>query len=497
MRHYTIGQISCQLHLHSKCRSISGRYTKSPLPTPSPQSLTPNPQPLFKRLGSVPGLLVTVLLCGCFSTTSSAPVLRVATFRCDATPSIGEPLIWTTPATEIEDSLWAKGIVLDDGGVRYVLCAIDWCALGGSTHLFLRSTIAEAAGTNPARVALQSVHQHTAPYVDGDAYRLLRALRSPPLLMSEESLKRLANNLSQQVKTAVTRLEPFDSVGFGSAQVERVASARRIMDNGRLITRYSTDGRNPELAALPEGAIDSTLRTITLAAGTRPLVRLHLYATHPQTFCCDGRVSGDFVDAARETLEKKENVVEIYFTGCAGDVTVGKYNDGSVAARNAFADRLERGMREAISATRFEPVTTLNWRSADLILPLKGEADASPSALRSRLQNPGDQSGQDLYRTALALAFDERRRPLPASSLGMGKTRILFLPGEPMLEFQRYAQLESPDEFIAVAGYGDISPGYLCTDRAFAEGGYEPGASNAGPGTEARVKQAILRLLGR
>ena len=35
------------------------------------------------------------------------------------------------------------------------------------------------------------------------------------------------------------------------------------------------------------------LRTITLASDGRPLVRLHYYATHPQTFCCDGRVSGD------------------------------------------------------------------------------------------------------------------------------------------------------------------------------------------------------------
>ena len=65
-----------------------------------------------------------------------------------------------------------------------------------------------------------------------------------------------------------------------------------------------------------------------------------------------------------------------------------------------------------------------------------------------------------------------------------------------MLEFQRYAHVKHPDEFIVIAGYGDMSPGYLCTDRAFAEGGYEPSASNAGPGTEARVKEAIRKLLG-
>ena len=66
-----------------------------------------------------------------------------------------------------------------------------------------------------------------------------------------------------------------------------------------------------------------------------------------------------------------------------------------------------------------------------------------------------------------------------------------------MLEFQKYARQVGPGGFTAISGYGDMSPGYLCTDRAFDEGGYEPGASNAGPGTEERVKEIIRKLLGR
>ena len=63
-----------------------------------------------------------------------------------------------------------------------------------------------------------------------------------------------------------------------------------------------------------------------------------------------------------------------------------------------------------------------------------------------------------------------------------------------MVEFQKYAQSLRPNGFVAVAGYGDISPGYLCTDRAMEEGGYEPGAANSGPGTEAAVKKVIQEL---
>ena len=52
-----------------------------------------------------------------------AAPLRVATFRCDVTPWPGEPLVWAAKLVKVEDPLLAKGIVLEDGTNRYVLCA--------------------------------------------------------------------------------------------------------------------------------------------------------------------------------------------------------------------------------------------------------------------------------------------------------------------------------------------------------------------------------------
>ena len=410
--------------------------------------------------------------------------LGLATFRADVTPATGEPLIWVTPTSKVEDPLWAKGVILDDGGARYVLCAVDWCGLGGATHLQFRQKLAAAAGAEVSRVALQSVHQHTAPYIDGDAYRLLDKLPAPPLRMSARFLEEVTNRLAQAARQAATRLEPFDRVGAGQAEVAQVASARRVFDQGKLLVRYSGSGKDPAMAALPEGPIDPLLKTVTLARGSQPLVRLHYYATHPQTFCCDGRVSGDFVSAAREQVERREGVFQIYFTGCAGDVTVGKYNDGSLAARQALARRLQQAMDAAIAATRLTPAGAVRWRTAELTLPPRPRASAA-----------GPPSPEAAYRAAIPQAFAARPSPLAASALELGQVRILHLPGEPMLAFQRFAQGLYPDRFVAVAGYGDISPGYLCTDRAFQEGGYEPSAANAGPGTEARVKRLIRQLL--
>ncbi|MGC8794876.1 MAG: hypothetical protein ACP5U2_15965, partial [Bryobacteraceae bacterium] len=291
----------------------------------------------------------------CSKALAATPV-RVATFRCDATPAPGEPLIWTVPLKEVIDPLWAKGAVIEQGGRRLVICSMDWCGLAGAAFRQLQQALASAGGVAREDVILHTVHQHAAPYVEGDAYLVLRELPDPPLMYSQRGLDELASKLASSVKEALARLQPADAVGLSQTRVERVASSRRVWDQGKLVVRYSTGGKDPYQAALPEGHIDPWLRTITLAHKGRPLVRLHFYATHPQTFCCDGRASADFVGKAREKLEREEGVFQIYLTGAAGDVTVGKYNDGTEAARRALTERLLAAMKSSAAATRFEPL---------------------------------------------------------------------------------------------------------------------------------------------
>lgn len=417
---------------------------------------------------------------------AAAGSLRVGAFRADATPPKGEPLIWVVPLVETLDPLLAKGIVLEDGRERVVLCAVDWCGLGGSAFRRFQSAIAGAAGVPPSKVILHTVHQHAAPYVEADAYRLLRAAPDTPLCFSDAGLREIAGRLAEAVRKACSNLEPCDRIGLGQAKVERVASARRVWDQGTLLVRYSNSGKDPRLAALPEGPIDPWLKTVSFARGDRTVAQLHFYATHPQTFCCDGRASADFVGEARERLEREEGAAQIFFTGCAGDVTVGKYNDGSIEARRRLAARLHAGLKAASAATEFRPAGRLAARTVALKLPPR-----PPSRPFEEIADPTLR-----YRSAIAHAFARREEPLEVIAFDLGGVRILHLPGEPLLEFQLFAQRLLPAEFVAVAGYGDISPGYICPDRVYEEGGYEPSASNHLPGGESLVKQAIREALG-
>jgi hypothetical protein len=431
------------------------------------------------------------------SSGKSGGDLRVATFCCNATPPLGQPLFEGDPIRTVEEPLLAKGILLEAGTERYVLCAFDWCEICNGSHDSLQSQIAAAAGADPAHVAVQCVHQHTAPLVDIDAQKLLAEVGATKAHLDPKVLDQIEQRLVAAVKQSLVKLEPFDQIGTGQAKVDRVASSRRPTDGaGKIHPRYSIC-KDAALQAMPEGTIDPCLKTITFARGQNPLVRLHYYATHPQTSFGHGHATSDFPGMAREELERKEGVFQIYFTACAGDVTVGKYNDGSQRCREELAQRLLAGMEASVAATKLAPVGQLRWRTVPVVLPRRTDRGFSKEDCLARMKNPKSGGVGHLYAGAIRLASLNRSdRPITLSCLEIGDTCIVHLPGEPMIAFQQFAQGIKPGAFVAVAGYGDGATGYICPAQAFREGGYEPTSSNLKPECEVLLKKAIAALLG-
>ncbi len=425
--------------------------------------------------------------------------LRVSVFRCDVSPPLGgQPLIWLDRPESIEDPLWAKGIVLDWRGQRFAVCAVDWCGLCNSSYELFQKTLAAALETSPENVFVHTVHQHTAPYVDGNAQKHMSAYPELPLYVDQTFLQHCAEGIASAAKESLVRMEPCDRVGFGQAVVHEVASSRRVRDEkGNVVVRYSSGGKDPRMRELPEGRIDPHVRTITLARGDRPLVRLHFYATHPQSFYGDHRVSADVPGIVRERLENEEDVFQIYLTGCAGDVTFGKYNNGSREARDALASRLYDGIKRAIESTRYSLMDRFSWRFCPVVFPARKDPGYAAEDYRRIL---ADATQSPLKRTLAAVSlgfFDRAGQPFMVQGLRIGPAVAVFLPGEALLEYQEYAVSRAGEgNFVAVAAYGDLGTGYICYDAAFQEGGYEPTASHVAPGSEAILRAAISQVLG-
>ena len=425
------------------------------------------------------------------------PSLHLTTFQSDATPPLGHPLCggWIEPVRGVDDPLRVLGIVLLGAGAPVVLCAVDWCGLRNEANRAWRQALAQAADTTPERVAVDCVHPHNAPFADIEAERLLQSVHgaaSLDLTFFERVVQQSADALRAAMKKAVS----LSHMGIGQAQVEQVASNRRIIgaDGKVRFIRYSAT-KDPKIRAEPEGLIDPWLKTLSFWNDGKPLAALSYYAVHPMSYYGDGRVSADFCGLARQKRRDEEpSISQMYFNGCAGNVTAGKYNDGSRANRPVLRDRIYTALKAAWKATKRFPLTTWEWRVEPIRFAPRHEKSFGEEESRKALGNAkADKARRG--NAAFQLAWLKRLdRPIEVSCLDLGKAVVLHLPGEPFIEYQLKAQELRKDALVCVAGYGDGGPGYIPTDRAYIEGGYEPTVALAAP-SEKQLTEAIAKVL--
>ncbi len=96
-----------------------------------------------------------------------------------------------------------------------------------------------------------------------------------------------------------------------------------------------------EARAAPEGDIDPWMQSVSFWDGDKPLVAMHAFATHPQSYYRKGMVSGDFPGIARNRRQGDDaGILQVHFAGASGNITAGKYNDGSPAMRPVLLLRL-------------------------------------------------------------------------------------------------------------------------------------------------------------
>src|SRR5207247_1383234 len=136
-------------------------------------------------------------------------------------PPLGEPLDcgFSPPASVIEHPLFAKGVLLRDAAGTYVMCALDWEGLCNDAHDLFTRRIAEAAGTSPSRVAVQALHQHSAPTIDSNAQRLLARENSAPRHAGLKFLDEAAGKTAAAVGNATSQWQPVTHIGKSWAAV--------------------------------------------------------------------------------------------------------------------------------------------------------------------------------------------------------------------------------------------------------------------------------------
>ena len=426
-------------------------------------------------------------------------LLRVGVFDIDASPPVGSPLAYD-PTDGIQTPLSFRGVVIAGAGKPIVLCAVDWIGIGNGGQTVFRESLAAAAGTEPGRVAVHTLHQHDAPRCDFSVEELVQGFGLKNVGSDPAWGRDVVRRAASAVKQALDDAQPVTHVGLGIGIVEKVASNRRILGpDGKVLHIRWTASRDPKVRAFPAGTIDPELKMISFWNGDKAIVALTWYATHPQSYYRTGLASPDFPGLARNSRQEATGIPHIHFNGAGGNVGAGKWNDGSKENRQILADRVAAGMKLAWENTKKSPVSAedVGWDSVPVVLPPGKhlvEAD-----LKATLE---DEDEKPTTRWFAAKHLIWLRRCLSGDTIDIGclkvkNARVLHMPGELFVEYQLNAAKLRPDLFVAMAAYGDYAPGYIGTQIAYGQGGYETSdrASKVAPEVEGVLMGAVKKLL--
>lgn len=347
------------------------------------------------------------------------------------------------PSTGIHDPISMRALyVRDPGGVEAVVISADILWLGSWMPGRIRELVGGQLGIPRERLALFGVHTHSAPGNRGepDNYR--------------EWLEGVAGKALAAIALAKGRARPaIIKTARGKSMIG--INRRERTKDGRIIL-----GKNPG------GPIDRELVAVGVdGTDGKPVARLANFACHGVVMGQESyKVSGDWCGNAARIIEKRYGEAPFLFlNGGCGNV------NSRIGPQNSFA-----------------PVKLLagefgrDFKAAERkFLPLRGPARIAGKERKIRL--PGK---------------DGKPREVMLKGLRIGPLVIVGFPGEMFSETVMAVKRAFPGRAVMVCSYSEDSlKGYLPVKEAYAEGGYEIGASPYSSGAEGKVRRELIRLV--
>lgn len=200
------------------------------------------------------------------------------------------------PAQGVHDELWARTMIVDDGGTRLAIVAIDCIGLGADDVIRIRKAVAEEAGVD--YVIVNSSHTHEGPDVIG-----LWGAGDFESGLDPDYMQFLIEQSAKSVDEAAKRLRPanlrFAQDLDGAGDLVEDSRKPIVMDSGiRLIQAVDAEA-------------DTTLGTLVQ------------WSNHPETLWNKNLlITSDFVHYIREGIESGVVERDSVFAAGLGGTTV-------------------------------------------------------------------------------------------------------------------------------------------------------------------------------
>jgi len=378
------------------------------------------------------------------------------------------------PFEAVRLPLHARAVVVQKGDRRIAVVALELLGLasevvGGMDKFKKQVAVESGHAVTSENLVLACIHTHSAP-------ETLAMSDLPQTKPFRQWVGFLARQIGLAIQSAAGSMQPCNLV-VGCQSVPGLATYRRIMSNRGILQPHSI--HPADIVIGPEGPTDDSVHIAAFVNQSGNPVAILVNATaHPVYEMVPHRlVSPDYPGEMSIELEKRHpGLVALFLQGAAGNINsvgISVAGQGAAEARQ-HGQRLANVVDKALGGLC--PVEgdalALCWRSVNLP---RHTATGQPAA------------------EPVSVTIGAAR---------IGSASFVFLPGEPFIEIALAIRRALPARFMQVVGYADAYIGYIPTDLAFDNGGYEcdpdcrwPWVTRVGRGSELVIRQEAINLL--
>jgi len=242
-------------------------------------------------------------------------------------------------AQSVQDDLWARALVLDDGRTRLAIVA---CDLIGLSHSRVRKIRQRITAVPPEQVLIACTHVHSGPDTLGLWGRNSLSTGLDPLY-----LDRLGDRIQAAVQSAAQALQPV-TLSAGSVDVP---------------DGYVYNSREP----LQDKELTG-LRFLNATGGTVATV-VH-YGGHPEVNKSKALTS-DFVHYVRDAAERRFGGVSLFLNGALGGMVTPRVERHTLEEMVRVGEGVGRAAVQALEQAVPVPDPTLAVRRREVTLPLE------------------------------------------------------------------------------------------------------------------------------
>lgn len=410
--------------------------------------------------------------------------LLAGAYEIDITPPVGIDLAGyfnVRKADNILDNLYAKSTVLKVDDTEVAITSCDLCVIPRELVLRIRELASGWSEIPKDNIMVSATHTHTGPVTAG--------------LLAGEVDSGYVDLLTRKVATSIFMAkknlrEAIIKVGRGKED-SIVFNRRYLMKDGTVVTNPSK--LNPDIVK-PAGPVDPELLTVLVESTEGdPIALIVNYANHIDTIGGTG-ISSDYPGVMARILKRFLGDIPVLFlNGAEGDINHIDINDPTPQGGYGEAERIGKILAGAVIKvlSKMDSIRErLKIKTSLLKIPLRKPSKEDIERAKRLLSEVAESKSKEL--TAFDLAkgsieiervyakeilllsqLDRDLEELELQSISLGDLALVGIPGEPFVEIGLAIKEKSPFRYTGIVSLANGYSGYIPTEKAFDEGGYE------------------------